>query len=145
VAAAGSGAYYRGVGVDGIGLTELDRLGMGRPRSAAGDASSPDAAAVDMPLSNVSGSSSDRESHSESPTRDRHRPGYSRHEIEGIGGVVKTKLVRMVKVGACVSEWEAERQGGTYLDLEATGEVRSWCGWCHRVVPGRKDQEVWGV
>lgn len=31
-------------------------------------------------------------------------PGYERHEIEGIGGVVKKKLVRMVRVGACVPE-----------------------------------------
>ncbi|KAM3075077.1 hypothetical protein ACMFMG_007465 [Clarireedia jacksonii] len=63
-------------------------------------------------------------------------PGYARHEIEGIGGVVKKKRVRMVRVGACVPEWEEERGGlGSVLVREKEGRVRSWCGWCWRVVP----------
>lgn len=74
-------------------------------------------------------------------------PGYARHEIEGIGGVVKTKLVRMVRVGAGVPEWQdekpASRGGGgrEVLGREMTGRVRSWCGWCARVIPGQKDLE----
>jgi len=66
-------------------------------------------------------------------------PGYERHEIEGIGGVVKKKLVRMIKVGACVPEWDDERQNGVILGREVSGKRRSWCGWCNRVIPGEKD------
>ena len=66
-------------------------------------------------------------------------PGYARHEIEGIGGVVKKKLVRMVKVGACVPEWGDEKKMGKSLVREQDGRARSWCGWCWRVVPGVKD------
>ncbi len=66
-------------------------------------------------------------------------PGYERHEIEGIGGIVKRKLVRMVRVGACVPEWEEERSSSRVLGREVRGEARSWCGWCWRVVPGRQD------
>lgn len=69
-------------------------------------------------------------------------PGYTRHEIEGIGGVVKTKLVRMVRVGACVPEWEDEKARGEILGREVQGKVRSWCGWCWRVIPGKKDFEA---
>lgn len=67
-------------------------------------------------------------------------PGYNRHEIEGIGGIVKRKRVRMVRVGACVPEWDDERGIGTrILGREVRGARRSWCGWCWRVVPGDKD------
>ncbi|KAF7559553.1 hypothetical protein G7046_g4594 [Stylonectria norvegica] len=67
-------------------------------------------------------------------------PGYNRHEIEGIGGVVKRKRVRMVRVGACVPEWDDERGSGrSVLGREVKGGRRSWCGWCWRVVPGDKD------
>ncbi|CAG8978626.1 hypothetical protein HYALB_00013226 [Hymenoscyphus albidus] len=66
-------------------------------------------------------------------------PGYARHEIEGIGGVLKKKLVTMVKVGACVPEWGDEKQQGRFLIREAEGRARSWCGWCWRAVPGAKD------
>ncbi|KAF5023017.1 hypothetical protein F66182_4936 [Fusarium sp. NRRL 66182] len=62
-------------------------------------------------------------------------PGYLRHEIEGIGGVVKRKRVRMVRVGRCVPEWDAER----ILSREVQGTRRSWCGWCSRVIPCEKD------
>ncbi|KAI3322563.1 hypothetical protein HD806DRAFT_129872 [Xylariaceae sp. AK1471] len=67
------------------------------------------------------------------------RPGYARHEIEGIGGVVKIKLVRMMRVGACVPEWEDERKKGHILEREVSGGRRSWCGWCWRVIPGARD------
>ncbi|KAH6674277.1 hypothetical protein B0J14DRAFT_589649 [Halenospora varia] len=66
-------------------------------------------------------------------------PGYTRHEIEGIGGVVKKKLVRMVKVGACVPEFGDEKESGKVLAKEVEGKARSWCGWCWRVIPGAKD------
>ncbi|KAK5654899.1 hypothetical protein OQA88_6937 [Cercophora sp. LCS_1] len=69
-------------------------------------------------------------------------PGYERHEIEGIGGVVKKKLLRMVKIGACVPEWDNERQKGDILGREVRGERRSWCGWCWRVVPGQEDHKT---
>ncbi|KAM0203397.1 hypothetical protein ACHAPQ_003321 [Fusarium lateritium] len=67
-------------------------------------------------------------------------PGYLRHEIEGIGGVVKRKRVRMVRVGRCVPEWDDERSSGSrVLGREVRGVRRSWCGWCSRVIPGEKD------
>ncbi|KAK4229598.1 hypothetical protein QBC38DRAFT_97122 [Podospora fimiseda] len=69
------------------------------------------------------------------------KPGYERHEIEGIGGVVKKKLVRMVKVGACVPEWDDERARGEIMGREVKGERRSWCGWCWRVIPSKQDYE----
>ncbi|KAI2640025.1 hypothetical protein GGS21DRAFT_504667 [Xylaria nigripes] len=68
------------------------------------------------------------------------RPGYTRHEIEGIGGVVKTKLVCMVPVGACVPEWDDEKHKEPVLEREVLGQRRSWCGWCWRVIPGAKDR-----
>ncbi|KAF6832534.1 hypothetical protein CPLU01_06076 [Colletotrichum plurivorum] len=72
-------------------------------------------------------------------------PGYERHEIEGIGGVVKTKLVRMVKVGACVPEWDDEKSHHNILSREVKGLRRNWCGWCWRVIPGKDDLEKAGV
>jgi len=65
-------------------------------------------------------------------------PGYSRHEIEGIGGRLKKKRVKMVKVGASVLDYEEDKTGG-FLAREATGKTRSWCGWCWRVVLAAKD------
>jgi hypothetical protein len=62
--------------------------------------------------------------------------------VEGIGGVMKKMRVRMVKVGACVPEWEDERAKGEILGREVQGRRRSWCGWCRRVVPSRRDFEV---
>ena len=67
-------------------------------------------------------------------------PGYERHEIEGIGGVMKKKLVRMVKVGACVPEYEDEKGSERFLAREQEGKRRSWCSWCWRVIPSAKDQ-----
>ncbi|KAI9647804.1 hypothetical protein NHQ30_004192 [Ciborinia camelliae] len=66
-------------------------------------------------------------------------PGYARHEIEGIGGVVKKKRVKMVRVGACVPEFGDEKAEGRYLVKEMEGMARSWCGWCHRIVKGGDD------
>ena len=67
--------------------------------------------------------------------------GYLRQEVEGIGGVVKKKFKRRVRVGAPVREWEDEREGGQLLGREISGEERSWCGWCKRVIPGEADRE----
>ncbi|KAF4968878.1 hypothetical protein FZEAL_10334 [Fusarium zealandicum] len=67
-------------------------------------------------------------------------PGYFRHEIEGIGGIVKRKRVRMVRVGHCVPEWDDERGSSSRIvGREVRGVRRSWCGWCWRVIPGEKD------
>ncbi|KAK2806772.1 hypothetical protein FQN50_005634 [Emmonsiellopsis sp. PD_5] len=63
-------------------------------------------------------------------------PGYLRQEIVGVGGVVKQKVKKRVRVGACVEEHEDERESAAFLKREYEGEVRCWCGWCERVVPG---------
>lgn len=71
------------------------------------------------------------------------RPGYERHEMEGIGGVMKKKLVRIVRVGACVPEWEDEKvRSECILAREIKGVARSWCGWCDRVIPGATDRFI---
>ncbi|KAL2191947.1 hypothetical protein L209DRAFT_761532 [Thermothelomyces heterothallicus CBS 203.75] len=70
------------------------------------------------------------------------KPGYDRHEVEGIGGVMKNMRVRMVKVGACVPEWEDECARREILGREVQGKRRSWCGWCRRVIPSSKDYEM---
>lgn len=64
---------------------------------------------------------------------------YLMQEIEGIGGVVKKKVKKRVKVGAVVKEYEDERNHGDYLSREHGGQNRSWCSWCERIVPGHKD------
>ncbi|EXJ95704.1 hypothetical protein A1O1_00827 [Capronia coronata CBS 617.96] len=69
------------------------------------------------------------------------KPGYFQQEVEGIGGIVKKKAKKRVKVGATVWEYEDERESGKYLEREAKGAVRSWCGWCGRVCLGQKDRE----
>ena len=51
--------------------------------------------------------------------------GYARHEIEGIGGVVKRKLVKMVKVGACVPDEVGGGVGGL------GGGVEGGAARCH--------------
>ncbi|TKA74457.1 hypothetical protein B0A49_08763, partial [Cryomyces minteri] len=66
---------------------------------------------------------------------------YLAQEMEGIGGVVKKKVRKRVRVGATVKEWEDERERGGYLGREQKGLVRSWCSWCERVVLGKKDVE----
>jgi len=69
------------------------------------------------------------------------KPGYFQQEIEGIGGVVKKKVKKRVKVGATVWEYDDERESGKYLEREAKGIARSWCGWCGRLCPGEADRE----
>ncbi|EXJ89802.1 hypothetical protein A1O3_02869 [Capronia epimyces CBS 606.96] len=75
------------------------------------------------------------------PDHSSNKPGYFQQEIEGIGGVVKKKMKKRVKVGATVWEYEDEKASGKYLEREAKGAVRSWCGWCGRVCLGPKDAE----
>ncbi|PGH17274.1 hypothetical protein AJ79_01157 [Helicocarpus griseus UAMH5409] len=72
-------------------------------------------------------------------------PGYLRQEIVGVGGVVKQKVKKRVRVGACVQEHEDERDTASYLKREYLGDVRSWCGWCERVVPSTKEREELGI
>lgn len=69
-------------------------------------------------------------------------PGYARHEVEGIGNKIKTVKVSMIRVGGCVPEWKDEKTLGQSLRREIEGEVRSWCGWCDRVIPGKLDPEA---
>ncbi len=70
--------------------------------------------------------------------------GYLTQEVEGIGGVVKKKVKKRIRVGATVWEYDDERGNGKYLEREASGKERSWCGWCGRVVKGQRDREVHG-
>ncbi|KAI1085284.1 hypothetical protein F5B20DRAFT_138130 [Whalleya microplaca] len=114
------------------------------PSSVAG---SPPASSIASAAPSIASSSSSSLAVAEyynrtaSPPQQQLRPGYARHEIEGIGGVVKTKLVRIVRVGAGVPEWEDEKNKGQILEREVSGRSRCWCGWCWRVIPGRKDIE----
>jgi hypothetical protein len=66
---------------------------------------------------------------------------YHAQEIEGIGGVLKVKHKKQVRVGECVKLCEDERDKAVqYLEREATGKFRSWCSWCERIVLGEKDK-----
>jgi hypothetical protein len=62
-------------------------------------------------------------------------------EIVGIGGQLKTKVKEKVRVGQAVKHYEDERSTGRYLSREQDGLNRSWCSWCARVIPGKKDLE----
>ncbi|KAJ5823444.1 hypothetical protein N7447_005784 [Penicillium robsamsonii] len=101
------------------------------------------------------GSGSDTSSTEQSPTapsfghegagvstdsHDGEEPGYFRQEVIGLGGVVKHKSKKRVNVGACVVEYEDERETGNYLEREEKGLYRGWCGWCSRVIPAKSEQ-----
>ena len=73
---------------------------------------------------------------------DGEKAGYFRQEMEGIGGIVRGKYKKMVRVGRTVEEYEDERDSGDYLEREKARECRSWCGWCDRVVPGKNDKPL---
>ena len=92
------------------------------------------------PSSRASTPGASHDENHESETEERQTPGYLRQEIVGIGGVVKKKVKKKVRVGATVWEFDDERETGKYLEREATGVQRSWCGWCSRVVPGEADR-----
>ncbi|EAW10786.1 uncharacterized protein ACLA_052590 [Aspergillus clavatus NRRL 1] len=70
---------------------------------------------------------------------DEEKPGYFRQEIIGIGGRVKQKAKKRVTVGACVVEYEDERDTDQFLTREEQRTNRSWCGWCWRVIPSKDD------
>jgi hypothetical protein len=67
------------------------------------------------------------------------KAGYLAQEIEGIGGVVKKKAKKRVRIGRTVTEYEDERERAEYMTREMRGENRSWCGWCDRVIPSAAD------
>ena len=89
--------------------------------------------------------------------------GYAWQEVEGVGGVMKGKRRVKVGIGGRVMSWASSRPEGLGLGLSLSGsgsesaerrqrdgtardpveeekESRSWCGWCERVVLGRKDE-----
>ena len=74
--------------------------------------------------------------------KEEEKAGYWRQEVEGIGGVVKKKAKKMVRVGRTVREYEDERESANYLGREIKGENRSWCGWCGRVIMGTRDLDA---
>ena len=76
---------------------------------------------------------------------DRGDAGYLRQEIEGIGGVVRGKVKKRVRVGHPVREFEDERDRAVFLEREVNGERRSWCGWCERVILATDDAVVRGL
>ncbi|KAF9729548.1 hypothetical protein PMIN06_009714 [Paraphaeosphaeria minitans] len=66
---------------------------------------------------------------------------YYAQEVEGIGGVVKRKLKKQVRVGECVKVYDDERDKSIrWLERELSGCLRSWCSWCERVVLGDEDR-----
>jgi hypothetical protein len=34
---------------------------------------------------------------------------------------------------------------GFVLAPEATGKVKSWCGWCDRIIPDEREKQEWGI
>jgi hypothetical protein len=69
--------------------------------------------------------------------------GFEVQECEGVGGVVKRKVKKLVLLGKRVQEHEDERSGHVrYLSREENGIARSWCSWCERVVPSKSDLEM---
>ncbi|KAF2008128.1 hypothetical protein P154DRAFT_453585 [Amniculicola lignicola CBS 123094] len=67
---------------------------------------------------------------------------YHAQEIEGIGGTIKLKVKKQVRVGDCVKVYEKERDSSLrWLEPEVEGRTRSWCSWCERVVLGEKDKD----
>lgn len=73
-------------------------------------------------------------------THDDEEPGYFRQEVIGLGGLMKHKAKKRVMVGACVVEYEHERETGRYLMREESGLHRAWCGWCSRVIPAYNEK-----
>ncbi|KAJ5679665.1 hypothetical protein N7462_007909 [Penicillium macrosclerotiorum] len=74
-----------------------------------------------------------------SDSHDDEEPGYFRQEVIGLGGLMKHKSKKRVMVGACVVEYEDERETGRYLVREESGSHRAWCGWCSRVIPAKSE------
>jgi len=145
---------------DADNLSNATTMGSNSPAGVAlGTPTSPWSAASSSPPTSAGAAAGDAADRTPSPQLG---PGYARHEIEGIGGVMKRKLLRMVKVGAGVPEWDDERAraddehhqsasgsnipgharllgNDRMLWREVTGQRRSWCRWCCRVIPGGQD------
>ncbi|KAF2748281.1 hypothetical protein M011DRAFT_466688 [Sporormia fimetaria CBS 119925] len=65
---------------------------------------------------------------------------YHAQEIEAVGGGFKMKSKKYVRVGQCVKIYEDERDRSIQcLEREVSGRLRSWCSWCDRVIPGKRD------
>ncbi|KAF2434727.1 hypothetical protein EJ08DRAFT_626818 [Tothia fuscella] len=63
-------------------------------------------------------------------------------EMEGLGGVMKRKIKKLQLIGASVAVGDDGRDGKSkYLEREMQGKQRSWCAWCDRVVPSKKDRQ----
>lgn len=102
---------------------EIDGAGDKTPSSSSASAS---ASASPMPMSIPS-------------DPDEPRSGYNVHEYEGASGRVTNKTVVGIRVGRSVPEWHDEKASRRVLGREVDGVVRSWCGWCWRVIPGREE------
>lgn len=140
--------YLPSLGGLGVGIGEGNRgvpCGRGGECIAAReveqetDCDAEDAREIDSSSRGVSPSYSARSTTGSIRSGHEQMVGYARHEVEGIGGVMKKLVVKMVKVGACVPEFGDEKEMGKFLVREVDGRARSWCGWCWRVVPGVKD------
>jgi hypothetical protein len=70
------------------------------------------------------------------------KTGYNVQEIEGVGGGVQRISRQCVPVGDSVQVYKDE-EGRTMIALgrETSGQLRSWCGWCNRVIPSKQDIE----
>lgn len=135
--------YLSSHGGIGIGIGEGDR---GVPCGRGGECANAREVEQEIDCDAEDAREIDHHSKSGSPNRNLHStnnsqmgPGYTRHEIEGIGGVMKKKLVKIVKVGACVPELKYEEDARSIIDWEQDKISRSWCAWCSRFIPGIDD------
>lgn len=71
-----------------------------------------------------------------------HGAGYGWQEVEGVGGVMKWKRKVKVGIGSWVAGWGARGDGSAERRRAAQDpdKARNWCGWCERVVLGRRDE-----
>jgi len=72
-------------------------------------------------------------------SRDWSGTSFAAQEMDGIGGVVKMKVRRLVQIGEAVDECD-EEVGEHILGKEHRKEVRSWCAWCDRIILSSHDQ-----
>ncbi|KAJ5662377.1 uncharacterized protein N7477_009993 [Penicillium maclennaniae] len=98
-----------------------------------------DEGASDSSSANHSPTGHPHHDHLSNDVHEDEEPGYFRQEIIGLGGRVKHKSKKRVMVGACVVEYEDERETGKYLVREEDGLHRAWCGWCSRVIPAKDE------
>ncbi|KAI1001182.1 hypothetical protein K3495_g7016 [Podosphaera aphanis] len=135
--------YLSSHGGIGTGIGEGDRgvpCGRGEECANAREVEQEiDCDAEDAREINYQFKSGDLPTHARSHAGSQMGPGYTRHEIEGIGGVMKKKLVKMVKVGACVPELRYEEDVGSFLNWEQDKKSRSWCAWCWKFIPSADD------